>query len=63
MRQNNGAYSPGGLQDLLGSSDSAKSYFLSLPDYVQGMIQQRSQSILSEDELRRYAENLLEGDK
>lgn len=63
MRQDNGAYSLQGLQGLLSESASAKEYFLSLPEYVQGMIQQRSTSIQSEDELRRYAENLLEGDK
>lgn len=51
------------LNDLLAESSSAKSYFMSLPDYIQGMIQQRSDNVHNVDELRRYAENLLQGDK
>ncbi len=52
-----------GLNDLLSRNAQAKSYFMSLPDYVQGMIQQRNDRITSEDTLHRYAENLLAGDK
>ncbi len=52
-----------GLNDLLSQNRQAKDYFLSLPDYIQGMIQQRTDRIHSEDTLRRYAENLLAGDK
>ncbi len=52
-----------GLNALLSQNSQAKAYFLSLPDYVQGMIQQRTDRIDSEDTLRRYAENLLAGDK
>ena len=48
-----------GLGELLSRSESAKSYFLSLPDYVQGMLQQRSDSVHTEQELRRSAETLL----
>ncbi|WP_312645706.1 hypothetical protein [Hydrogenoanaerobacterium sp.] len=59
----NGAFAKGGLNDLLSQSASAKEYFMSLPDYIQGMIQQRTGNIQSEDELHRYAENLLAGDK
>lgn len=59
----NGTFAQGGLNDLLSKSASAKEYFMSLPDYVQGMIQQRSGHVQSEDELHRYAENLLAGDK
>jgi len=52
-----------GLNDLLSQSNNAKSYFMSLPDYVQGMIQQRSDNVHNMDELQRYAENILQGDK
>ena len=52
-----------GLNALLSQNSHAKAYFLSLPDYVQGMIQQRTDRIDSEDTLRRYAENPLAGDK
>lgn len=52
-----------GLNELLSADSRAKSYFMSLPDYVQGMIQQRSDNVHSMDELHRYAENLLAGDK
>ena len=44
------------LNALLSSSESAKTYFMALPDYVQGMIQQRTCDVHSMDELRRYAE-------
>ena len=36
---------------------------MSLPDYVQGMIQQRNDNVRTADTLHRYAENLLAGDK
>ncbi|HIW74188.1 MAG TPA: hypothetical protein H9684_07670 [Firmicutes bacterium] len=52
-----------GLNSLLSRSEGAKAYFLSLPDYVQDTIRQRAGRITSEDMLRRYAENLLAGDK
>lgn len=52
-----------GLNDLLSQNSHAKAYFMSLPDYVQGMIQQRVDRVDSEDTLRRYAENLMQGDK
>lgn len=61
--QNNGSYSPEGLDGLLGQSLQAQQYFSSLPEYVQEMIMQRRQNIKSEDELRRYAENITQGDK
>lgn len=53
----------GGLDELLNGSDRAQHYFSSLPQYVQDMIMQRRQSIQTEDELRRYAENIVQGDK
>ena len=52
-----------GLNDLLSQNPHANAYFMSLPDYVQGMIQQRVDRVDSEDTLRRYAENLMQGDK
>lgn len=54
---------PGGLNEMLSCDDTAKSYFMSLPDYVQGMIQQRNDNVRTADTLHRYAENLLAGDK
>ena len=52
-----------GLNALLSECSTAQTYFSSLPDYVQGAIQQREDNIQSEDELHRYAENYLQGDK
>jgi hypothetical protein len=51
------------LYDLIDTDVTAKQYFMSLPDYVQGMIQQRIDNIQTSDELHRYAENLLAGDR
>lgn len=59
----NESFSPNGLNDLISKNDQAKSYFISLPDYVQGMIRQRSGNVHNMDELKRYAENLLAGDR
>lgn len=53
----------GGLDGLLNNSKTANQYFASLPDYVQEMILQRRQSVHTEDELKRYGENLTQGDK
>ena len=52
-----------GLDGLLGTSPAARQYFSSLPEYVQEMIVQRRESIKSEDELHRYADNLTQGDR
>ena len=52
-----------GLDGLLGTSQAARQYFSSLPEYVQEMIVQRRESIKSEDELHRYASNITQGDK
>lgn len=57
------SYHPGGLNEMLSRDKTAKSYFMSLPDYVQGMIQQRCENVHNIDELHRYAENLMAGDK
>lgn len=51
------------LNDLLSHDTRAKAYYMSLPDYVQGMMMQRSSNIQTSDSLHRYAENLLSGDK
>lgn len=58
----NNKFAPEGLHALLNKSHDAKEFFNSLPDYVQDMIEQRSDSVQSMDELRRYADNLLSGD-
>lgn len=47
------------LNALLSSNESAKTYFMALPDYVQGMIQQRTCDVHNMDELRQYAEAML----
>ncbi len=47
------------LNDLISTNYQAKSYFMSLPDYVQGKIQQQTDSVHSMDELRRCAQSLL----
>ena len=52
-----------GLTDLLSKNSPAKAYYMSLPDYVQGMLQQRNDNIQTADILHRYAENLMAGDK
>lgn len=54
---------PGGLGELLSADVRAKEYFMSLPDYVQGMIQQRADNVQTCAQLENYAENLLAGDK
>jgi hypothetical protein len=45
-----------GLFSVLSSNRSAQEYFGSLPDYVQGMLQQHTYEIQSEEDLRKYAE-------
>lgn len=51
-----------GLRDLIQEDYEAKVYFLSLPEYVQGQIQQREDHVNSFASLQDYAENLLRGD-
>lgn len=63
MSRNHQYYAEAGLGQMLRENGSAKHFFISLPDYVQGMIEQRAASIHTEDELHRFAENLLAGDK
>ena len=50
------------LQSLIFHCAGARQYFASLPDYAQEMIQDRSQAICTEEDLRLYADNLLRGD-
>ena len=50
------------LNALLRSEPRAKSYFDTLPDYVQSHIITRGSSINSLDSLQDYAENLTRGD-
>ena len=50
------------LQSLIFHCAGARQYFASLPDYAQEMIQDRSQAICTEEDLRNYADNLLRGD-
>lgn len=57
-----GPNSSQGLDSVL-KSNQAQQYFSSLPGYVQEMILQRRESIRSEDDLRRYADNLTQGDR
>lgn len=63
MINKNGAFAPEGLNVLLKKSGTAQDYYSSLPEYIREMLDQRSGSIQSEDDLRHYAENLLQGDK
>lgn len=51
------------LQALLASDQNANGYFSSLPEYVQEHIQTREQNVNSLDELKKFAENYLQGDK
>lgn len=48
------------LNQVLGENSACEQFFASLPGYVQETIRERADSIHSESDLRRYAENLLE---
>ena len=56
-------HSYSGLTELISQDAQARAYFMSLPDYVQGMIQQRADNVQTCAQLENYAENLLAGDK
>ncbi len=45
------------LDSLLSGSETAKIFFASLPDYVQGAVMKKSSSIRTEEELHSEAEN------
>jgi len=47
------------LDGLLNSCETAKIYFASLPDYVQGAVLKNSSKICTEDELHRIAESTM----
>lgn len=51
----------GNLNDLLAENKKAKRFFLSLPDYVQGAISQRVDSIDSLESLQAHAHHLMQG--
>ena len=63
MIEKSNSFAKEGLHALLAQNGDAQDYFKSLPDYVRDMIEDRAQSVQSVDELHRYAENLLAGDK
>ena len=50
------------LYTLMEQDAEAKSYYASLPDYVQEQISSRAGNVNSLDSLQDYAENLLRGD-
>lgn len=47
------------LDILLNECETAKIYFTSLPDYVQGAVLKNSSNIQTENELHRIAENAM----
>lgn len=47
-----------GLNALLNSNRQAKTFFGSLPDYVQGGIMLRSEEITSEEEFHKCADSI-----
>ena len=47
-----------GLNALLNSNRQAKTFFGSLPDYVQGGIMLRSEEVHSAEDLRKCAESI-----
>jgi hypothetical protein len=47
------------LDKLLSSSNSAKIFYGSLPDYVRGAVMKNSDKITDEESLRRFAENVM----
>ncbi len=51
---------PFNLNDMLIKDRNLNSYYESLPDYVKDAINSRSKNIHSEEELRDYADKLLE---
>ena len=47
------------LDGLLAGSETAKIFFSSLPDYVQGAVMKNGSTIFTEDELHRCAERVM----
>ena len=50
----------GNLNDLLSENKKAQRFFLSLPEYVQGAISQRVDSIDSFEALKTHAHHLMQ---
>lgn len=48
-----------GLNNLIQSNQVAKAYFMALPDYVQGMVQQQTHEVTSLESLHECAERLI----
>lgn len=48
-----------GLDKLLSESSSAKIFYSSLPDYVQGAIMKNTDKITDEETLRREADRIM----
>lgn len=51
------------LHEMIRQDGEINQYFSSLPSYVQETICQRADNIHNPETLRRYADNLLSGDK
>lgn len=47
------------LDRLLAASESAKIFYVSLPDYVRGAVIKNSDKITDEETLRRFADNIM----
>ena len=47
------------LDSQLAGCETAKIYFASLPDYVQGAVIKKGSNILTEEQLHRCAENAM----
>lgn len=47
------------LHELISTNQLAKSYYVSMPDYVQGMLQQHSDAIRTLDQLHQQAQSCL----
>lgn len=53
---------PFNLNDMLTNNKNLNSYYKSLPEYVKESINLHADNIKSEEELRDYADKLLEND-
>ena len=51
------------LYNLIQDDENAYNYFNNLPEYVKSTMTDRADSINSFESLRRYAENVTQGDK
>ena len=62
MRDGFYSSNPFNLNDMLTNNKNLNSYYESLPDYVKESINLHADNIKSEEELRDYADKLLEND-